>query len=227
MLLAFGPAFGPTLGLIACGEKEDNSENETEDSAVEVDEEDTAETEEYVENPLFYLAENGVTVMCPEAPIGDRGTVNGIIYTKRDREELKTLISWSAIEASCTSGITDMSEILRDSSFNGDLSTWDISNVTDTSEMFHNSSFDGDISSWDVSNVTNMNRMFSYSFFDGDISSWDVSNVTNMNMMFNKAYSFNQDLSSWCVLQFSSAPSYFSFQTIAWILPKPVWGTCP
>ena len=44
------------------------------------------------------------------------------------------------------------------------------------------SSFNGDISSWDVSSVTSMNGMFTYaSSFNGDLSSWDVSNVTDMD----------------------------------------------
>ena len=48
------------------------------------------------------------------------------------------------------------------SSFNGDLSSWDVSSVKDMSWMFDAaSSFNGDISSWDVSSVTNMRGMFS------------------------------------------------------------------
>ena len=46
-------------------------------------------------------------------------------------------------------------------------------------------SFNGDLSSWDVSSVTNMESMFQdATSFNGDISSWDVSNVTNMSGMF-------------------------------------------
>ena len=38
------------------------------------------------------------------------------------------------------------------------------------------SSFNGDLSSWDVSNVTSMVRMFAQaSSFNGDLSSWNVS----------------------------------------------------
>ena len=55
--------------------------------------------------------------------------------------------------------------------------------------------FNGDISSWDVSNVTDMNAMFySASAFNQDISSWDVSNVTTMEYMFVSASAFNQDI---------------------------------
>ena len=42
-------------------------------------------------------------------------------------------------------------------SFNGDLSNWDVSNVTDMHSMFCEAeSFNGDLSNWDVSNVTDM-----------------------------------------------------------------------
>ena len=37
-----------------------------------------------------------------------------------------------------------------------------MSNVTDMSNMFRQSAFNQDISSWDVSNVTDMSFMFGY-----------------------------------------------------------------
>merc|ERR1712032_360955 len=47
------------------------------------------------------------------------------------------------------------------SSFNGDLSKWDVSKVTDMRDMFyHASSFNSDISKWDVSRVKTKDRMF-------------------------------------------------------------------
>ena len=42
--------------------------------------------------------------------------------------------------------------------------------------MFYYSSFNQDISSWDVSNVKDMREMFSRSPFNQDISSWVVPN---------------------------------------------------
>ena len=42
-------------------------------------------------------------------------------------------------------------------SFNGDLSSWDVSKVTDMSNMFQSAtSFNQPLSSWDVSKVTDM-----------------------------------------------------------------------
>ena len=60
--------------------------------------------------------------------------------------------------------------------------------------------FDGNISSWDVSSVTDMSHMFSGArSFNQPLSSWDVSSVTDMNGMFSGARSFNGDLSTWNV----------------------------
>ena len=80
------------------------------------------------------------------------------------------------------------------SSFNQDVSEWDVSNVTDMSYLFYEaSSFNQDVSEWDVSNVTDISRMFhSASSFNQDVSEWDVSNVTDMSYMFCHASSFNQ-----------------------------------
>ena len=82
------------------------------------------------------------------------------------------------------------------SSFDGDISTWDVSRVTNMLGMFYSaSSFKGDISKWDVSRVTNMENMFYHaSAFNGDLSKWDVSRVTDMRSMFAVAKSFAQTL---------------------------------
>ena len=45
-------------------------------------------------------------------------------------------------------------------------------------------SFNQDISSWDVENITNMSLMFDDTSFNQDISAWDVDSVTNMDTMF-------------------------------------------
>ena len=61
-------------------------------------------------------------------------------------------------------------------------------------------SFNGDISQWDVSRVIAMYGMFGYaSSFTGDISKWDVSSVTDMSLMFYGALSFNRDIAKWDV----------------------------
>ena len=68
--------------------------------------------------------------------------------------------------------------------------TPDLSNVTDMSDMFRGaSSFNSDLSSWNVSNVTDMSLMFYHttSYFTSDLSSWDVSKVTDMSAIFTGA----------------------------------------
>jgi TonB family protein len=89
-------------------------------------------------------------------------------------------------------------------------------------------SFNQDVGAWDVSNVTDMNGMFvDASSFNQDIGAWDVSNVTDMNLMFANASSFNQDLSGWCVEKITAKPDAFDTGATSWVLPRPVWGTCP
>ena len=88
--------------------------------------------------------------------------------------------------------------------FNGELDKWNMSGVTDTSDMF--------------SNAVSFNQY---------IGGWDVSGATDMDSMFYNATSFNQDLSGWCVTNIPTAPVDFDGEALLWVLPRPVWGTCP
>jgi hypothetical protein len=36
----------------------------------------------------FTLAENQITVVCTSAEVGESGEINGVVYTKRTREEI-------------------------------------------------------------------------------------------------------------------------------------------
>jgi len=114
------------------------------------------------------------------------------------------------------------------SSFNQPIGSWDVSNVTGMQAMFNGaSSFNQPIGSWDVSNVNDMFVMFSgASSFNQPIGSWDVSNVTNMGAMFGNASSFNQDLTDWCVTNFTSEPGLFASNSALSNANKPIWGTC-
>jgi hypothetical protein len=101
---------------------------------------------------LFYLADNGVTVLCPEAAVGDAREVNGVLYTKRDRAALDDLVTASPTDEvelarSCTTGVTDMSELFGDS-------------INFASKVSDPTTFNPDLSSWDTSSVTNMRYMF-------------------------------------------------------------------
>ena len=107
----------------------------------------------------------------------------------------------NAADSPNLSNVTDMSGMFIGTTFNSDLSTWDVSSVTNMHRMFTSSAFNNSsISSWDVSSVTDMSYMFSGAlFFNGDISSWDVSSVTNMRSMFDNAHFFNGNISTWDV----------------------------
>ena len=101
------------------------------------------------------------------------------------------------------------------SSFDGDLSSWDVSSATDMHQMFQDAAaFNGDISSWDVSSVTRMDFMFSgASSFNGDLSAWDVSSVAHTDAMFAGASSFNGDISSWDVSSAGTMNAMFTGAT--------------
>jgi uncharacterized repeat protein (TIGR02543 family) len=146
----------------------------------------------------FFLADNNVTVKCPFAEVGESGFVNGVEYTKRSRD----LITSGNAPTTCTSGVTDMSELFYfESNFNEDISHWDVSSVTDMNSMFYMAeSFNRDISHWDVSRVESMSELFTGAdLFDQNISGWDVSRVTDMREMFRAARNFNQNIGDWDV----------------------------
>ena len=169
----------------------------------------------------FYKAENGVTVLCPDAADDDKGVVDGKTYTKRSVDAIKTLISdknSADLETTCTSGVTDMSSLFERSDFNGDISTWDTSSVTDMSYMFTDAeNFNGDISNWDTSKVEKMEFMFaSYttSKFNGAIGNWDTSNVKSTEGMFSGASAFNKDISGWNVESVTNMGTMFVDATV-------------
>ena len=119
----------------------------------------------------FYLAANGVTVMCPDADVGQEGEVNGIVYTKRSKAQIDALVvgrDYVSLATTCTSSVTDMSYMFEATSFNQDISSGDGSSVWDMTYMFFNaSSFNRDLSGWCLSLITN-----APSNFDTGASSW-------------------------------------------------------
>lgn len=125
----------------------------------------------------------------------------------------------------------------RSTGFN--LNNWDTSNVQYMTEMFKNFvvgtlADDGYtftvtplyIGDWDTSSVESMTDMFKSSRCNPEIGSWNTANVVGMNGMFYLNDDFDQDLSGWCVSQFSSKPSGFDdFTSSSWTLAeKPQWG---
>ena len=134
----------------------------------------------------IYLAENGVTVKCPDANVGDTGTVNDKVYTVVNEAQLREIISKDEdVTCVCTSKVTSMTYLFQAVGFvTIDLFT---GNPED-------SNFNQEIGSWDTSNVTDMTGLFANAkAFDKDIGYWNTSNVTSMIFVFKSAKLFNQD----------------------------------
>ena len=160
------------------------------------------------ESMTFSLHTNGVTILCPTASNGDTGTINTTTYTKRSKSQITT----TNAATSCTSGITDMSNLFR---VGADYPT-------------NTNTFNADISHWDTSSVTDMSYMFAnVDVFNQDIGNWNTSSVINMDGMFLGASAFNQNLSGWCVAKIKNTPNYFAFNAPAFAAAKPNWGSCP
>jgi len=99
-----------------------------------------------------------------------------------------------------------------------DFSGWDVSSVTNMQAMFQNAtSFNGDITTWDVSGVISGNQfreMFlGASSFNQPIGSWNMSNATNVSRMLNNADAFDQDISAWDINQVSNFDSFMQNAT--------------
>ena len=105
--------------------------------------------------------------------------------------------SWSM-----PSGVKKINNMFQGAtSFNQDLSDWDVSHITDMRNLFQGAtSFNGDITGWDVSSVTDMSNMFDgATLFNQPIGLWGskTANVGNYSYMFQKASSFDQNLGTW------------------------------
>lgn len=119
-------------------------------------------------------------------------------------------MTYNATDAPDLSMVTSMKNAyLSCSEFNGDLSSWNVSNINDFTSMFQSSGFNGNVSTWDLSEAENLFNMFYSTSFNQDISSWNVSNVENMNAVFKNNYSFNQDISGWDVSNVSTMSQMF------------------
>ena len=88
------------------------------------------------------------------------------------------------------------------SSFDQNISLWDVSSVTDMSGMFTSAFFfNQPLNDWDVSSVTDMSGMFASAFFfDQPLNDWNVTSVTDMSGMFAGATAFEQNLGDWFII---------------------------
>lgn len=125
---------------------------------------------------LFYITENKITFKCTSAKPGDKGVLNGFEFEAVDNALLRQRRDENAdMSKLCTSLVTDMNSLIKDSNLNQLIGKWEFSKVTDMSLMFYNSSFNQPIGDWDVGKLRDMGTMF-----------WHNQH-------------FNQDLSKWCV----------------------------
>jgi surface protein len=88
----------------------------------------------------YYVAPNGVTVMCPGVAVGETFDINDLTYTRVNSTTLQSLAKNSSpqLTTSCTTGITSMSGLFDENvNFNLDISSWDTSSVTTMYQMFY------------------------------------------------------------------------------------------
>ncbi len=124
------------------------------------------------------------------------GQIEGFGFTEKGSHDSKKLIdikNWGSVKLHNNDGQLSSTSLTT-------LTATDepnLSSLTNFCGMFLGStSFNGDISAWDVSNITNMQDMFyQVTSFNQNLSGWDVSNVVNISGMFSGATSFNQNLS--------------------------------
>jgi surface protein len=131
-----------------------------------------------------------------------------------------SLNSWT-FPASVTS-LNSMFE--NATSFNQDISGWDVSNITLMGSMFKGASaFNQSLNSWDTSNVTFMAQMFrNAASFNGAIGNWDVSNVTDFSRMFEGATGFNQNINDWDIREAQDI-SYMFRNATSYNQPMEAW----
>ena len=112
--------------------------------------------------------------------------------------------TYGPIKNWCTDDVTNMSFIFSTgrnaniSSFNEDISGWNVGKVTTMFEMFRGAtSFNQDFSTWDTSKVFAFDGMFrDATNFNGDVTTWDLSSSLDMPNMFRNS-AFNRDVTDW------------------------------
>jgi surface protein len=169
--------------------------------------------------PIFRLGDNGMTCICENVKVGEKGFINGIEYEAVDNDLIRERRDdGKDLTKLCTSLVTDMQGLFASHpEFNLPIGNWDVGNIVNMSRMFAgpDALFNQPIGNWDVGNVKNMSFMFSGSTnFNQPIGNWDVSNVTDMSNMFgstnNFPSEFNQPIGNWDVSKVINMNSMFS-----------------
>ncbi len=99
------------------------------------------------------------------------------------------------------SNVNDMSSLFKDTTFNEDISNWQVSHVTNFNEIFSGATlFNQPLNNWNISNTNLLISLFNgATAFNQSLNNWDVSNVLNLTSCFQNATSFNQPLNNWNV----------------------------
>ena len=142
-------------------------------------------------NPRIYLSENGVTIKCENCYPGYKAFLNGVEYEVVDNYLINKLegdmrLGDEDIDMTklCTTLVTDMSLMFKDSKFNQPIDNWDVSKVQNMEGMFEGSDFNQPIGKWDVSNVLDMSYIFSDSKFKQSIENWKINKSVYIEDMF-------------------------------------------
>lgn len=101
-----------------------------------------------------------------------------------------------------TSKVTNMNDLFIRSlyeDFNGDISSWDVSNVKSFSSMFYNcTKFNCDISRWNPESGKEFIGMFERCYmFNQDLNNWDMRNAVDLSAMFRFCKDFNKSIDRW------------------------------
>lgn len=108
----------------------------------------------------------------------------------------------------CVSSVSNFSEVFKNpqeltyldrEGFNGDISTWDMSNANDTSGMFWGmKGFNSSLAEWNVSKLRVAHAMFYRAWtFNQNLSLWNTARLEDASGMFRSTRSFNQPLNKW------------------------------
>jgi surface protein len=138
------------------------------------------------DNIRFFLDDNGVTIKLKSGyPAGTRGLLegdsSGTIYTAVDNAMLSAMNpATDDYTVICTTLVTDLNREFFRTSFNQDISSWDVSNVNDMSKMFYEAkAFKNDISIWCVKNIPQKPFYFSFNStlenYPYNLPSWGVN----------------------------------------------------
>ena len=102
--------------------------------------------------------------------------------------------------------------------------------VTDIDSMFRGAvRFNQPLDTWNTASAVNdMRNLFDCATaFNQPLCCWGTSSVVWMQGMFLNASSFSRDLPNWYATNITGQPLDFDVGATAWVLLRPIWGTCP